>query len=202
MILNTRSVFILIVAVGLLLGGLLLGGYAFLNRPQPAEQTEVPGPQPHPLHGVSISLAETSALVTSSQFDLKFPTDIRSNLRLTDYRASNISPMGVSFITLVYSERPLAADATRSDLLDSGGFMMTIQKRTPGSFESLVEQLFDGKQETERGTRLTIGGNPGFYGYSSGVLRWIDGDTEFELITNASQFSMEEVIRMAESVSG
>ncbi len=195
MILNPRPAFILIVVVGL-----LLGGYAFMNQPQPAEQTQATGPPPHPLNGVSISLAETTTLVSRSQFDLKYPTDIRSNLRLTDYRASNTSPMGVGSIILVYSERPLDADATRRDLLDSGGFMMTIQKRTPGSFESLVEQLFEGKQENERGTRLTIGGNPGFYGYSSGILRWIDGDTEFELITNASEFSMEEVVKMAESV--
>lgn len=69
-------------AVGLLLGGLILGGYAFMNEPQQAVQPEVSGPQPHPLGGVSISLAETATLVASSQFDLKFPTDIRSNLRL------------------------------------------------------------------------------------------------------------------------
>ncbi|MCS4538816.1 MAG: hypothetical protein HYY67_08170 [Thaumarchaeota archaeon] len=177
-----------------------------VKEPQVAPQPS-PRPPPTPIIGKSISIDEAKTLAGNTGFAVRTPAHIPAKLKLVDIKAvgtAEISPgsktIGVSEIGLVYSAESLSSSTGLSELLSSGGIMLIEQKRVPEAFEQLVDQLFEGKQENERGKIVSVKGKQGFYGFSSGILMWADETMQFEIVSSSTHYSLQDLMTIAESI--
>lgn len=154
MILNTRSIFILIVAVGLVIGGLLLGAYAATGG-RPAQNTsdleeENQSLVPHPpfideLWGFEISREEANELATLSGLDLRIPQNLPPSYILTNVRADGfrVNPDGTTqpgVILLVFAP----SGTNKEDLIPSKfpevkAFRLYVSRGSTGHEESFLD---------------------------------------------------------------
>ncbi len=207
-------IFVVIVAIGLTLGTYVAIEPARTNQrtPDPIVNSpsvpSTPRPAQTPIIGKNVSLDEAKALANNSGFQIRFPTSLPDRLKLTDIRVVGLAPtspgsntLRVSEMVLIYSEAPLPPSATLSDLLNSGGFLLILQKRIPGAFEQQLEQLLGGQQEKGPVRAITVRGYLGYYASASNSeLWWVDENMQLELVGGRDRFTMQALKAVAESI--
>lgn len=111
---------------------------------------------------------------------------------------------------LIYSKEPLPANAIASDLINSGGFILTLKKRiVPGEYEGL------GKLTKGHEVDLKESGIVAIRGYECGgrncfyktwidtnvqILQWFDESMEFQMVASLKQIDKRQLIMIAESI--
>jgi len=171
-------------------------------------------PVPDEIRGKSVSLSEASDIAEKAGFRIRLPSYIPTGFKLTDVRvteryiSSLEDPQLETLVRLIYSKESLPANATASDLIESGGFVLTLKKRgVVGYYEGLYK-LTKG-HEVEVAERVSIrgyecGGANCYYSAWTGtnvqILQFFDEEMEFQIIASSKEIDKQQLIAIAESI--
>jgi len=167
-------------------------------------------PLEDPMRGKSIQLDEASQVAEKAGFRIRLPSHLpTTQFKLMSVRVAQryvspiVEPQLSTEIRLIYSEKPLHANATSLDVLDRGGFCLTLKKRIAlGDFEGLNRLVRIHPGGDAQG--IGIKGNPGYYFAYPAVriqaMFWFDQEMEFQIVGSLKGMDMVELIRVAESI--
>ncbi len=160
--------------------------------------------------GETVSLAEASARAEASGFRFEAPQHLPPGYVIKDITLDR-SQLELGRVTIYFAPSSLDDFNKPSEYWEKGVIVLTMQRAQPDFAESARKNLaINGPDVRVLAEEIQINGefalhNPGWPHDDPGptrILVWVDGNTQFNLAANNELFSLEEMLKIAESIRG